>query len=274
MPGTTDTHANYIDYYTPPKTFVKSAIRVMNVLEFFYRSRQPARAADISRALELPVSSTKYLLTSLVDSGYLTFDKESKEYFPSILFAGMASWLAAIYPSGETLRALSRDLQATLGHTVSVVVQHDQFMRALIIETASPETPPAYDFRARIPLASSASGLVALSTKSDREVMDYLDQEARKLPPELRDNTRDPVLEQIRLIRQRGYGIREHRVDDHGTGTAFMAIAIPLPVDARLPPMVLGIAGPSAALKGREQVFASALASGVDKYREALRSEG
>lgn len=272
MPENPDEERKYYSYYNPPKTFVKSAVRVMNVLEYFYRGRQPARAAEISRALDLPVSSTKYLLTSLVDSGYLTFDKVSKEYFPSILFAGFASWLAAIYPSGEILRTLARELQSVHGNTVYVVVQHDQYMRALIIETDSPTTPPAYDFRARIPLLGSASGLVALSARPDSEVADFVAQESRKLPPEFRADHTEQILTRIRQIRAQGYAVREHTLNLDGTTDAFMAVALPLPTDDKTPSMVLGICGPTSALAGTEAFLADAMKQAVDKYHGALQT--
>ena len=251
--------------YDPPKTFVKSAVRAIAVLEFFYRTRKPAKAIEISDELEMPVSSTKYLLTSLVEAGYLTFDKITKQYFPSILLTGFASWLAGVYPSGETLRSLARELRAETGEIVSIAVQHEQYMRALIIETEYTATPPSYDFRVRIPLIGSASGGIALADKSDEEVFAIVDSEIRKMPPDLRTDRVDQVLERIRQFRARGYSENFGESPEKG-----IAVAVPLPRSSSTPPMALGIYGPREILAGREAELAETMYAVIDRYRELL----
>ena len=252
-------------HYQPPKTFVKSAVRALAVLEFFYRRRQPARAVEIGEELELPVSSAKYLLTSLVEAGYLTFDKTSKRYFPSILLTGFASWLAGIYPSGEVLRSLARELHRQTGEIISVAVQHEQYMRALIIETESATTPPAYDFRVRIPLVGSASGGIALTAASDDQVGEIIDREVRKLPPEKRADQAARILERVHRFRRQGYSVNfgEAAGDD-------IAVAVPLPRPQHTPPMALGIYGPRERLGGREAALAQILYAAIDRYRDSL----
>lgn len=256
-------------YFEPPKTFVKSAVRVLGVLEHFYRSRQPARAVEISRDLDLPVSSTKYLLTSLVEAGYLTFDKQSKKYFPSILFTGFASWLASIYPGGEALRMLARDVFERFGEMTSIMVQHEDHMRALVIETPNGSVPPAYDFRVRIPLFGSASGRIALAAHSDEEVGQLVRREARKLAPELRE-TYDRIPAEVREVRQRGFAVRSHTVLNGEARETFIALAVPVPVARQAPPMALGIMGEARRLAGRDAELAAQLSALVDNYREAL----
>lgn len=269
--GSTDSETSYSHtYYEPPKTFVKSAMRVLNVLEYFYRNRHPARAVDISRTLDLPVSSTKYLLTSLVDSGYMTFDKESKKYFPSILFTGFASWLSGIYPSGEILRKLARETHDQLGETISVTVQHEQHMRALIIEMDNTATPPAYDFRVRIPLVGSGGGLIALATLSDEEVIDCINRESGKLPPDRRQSRYDQILSDVRQARQRGYSVKQHTVSLDGQSEILTVIAVPIPVADKAPPMVLAISTTNPDHRGRETELAAAMKNIVEKYRELL----
>lgn len=266
-----DEEDSYYTYYDPPKTFVKSAIRVMSVLEHFYRDRQPARVIEISRSLNLPLSSTKYLLTSLVDSGYLTFDKTSKKYFPSILLTGLASWLSEIYPSGRTLHDLAREVRATLGETVSIAVQHDQYMRTLVIDMASSRTPPSFDFRVRIPMIGSASGSIALAAWSDDELARFAYQEAQKRPPQLRKDTKDDVLEHIRQVRRQGYAIKEHSLNIEGKQESYIAVAVPLPTGHKGPPMALGICGFSSVLAGREPELAGVMSDIADRYRDQLQ---
>lgn len=256
-------------YFEPPKTFVKSAVRVLGVLEYFYRDRQPARAIEIGRELDLPVSSAKYLLTSLVEAGYLTFDKQSKKYFPSILFAGFSSWLAGIYPSGEALRMLAKETREIFSEMTSIMVQHEDHMRALVIETGGTFVPAAYDFRVRVPLLGSASGRIALAASSDDEVSELVKREVRKLPPELREQyNRIPA--EVREVRERGFAVRSHTVAEGDARETYLALAVPVPVARAAPPMALGIMGAEQHLAGREVELAGRLTTLVEKYRDAL----
>lgn len=258
------------NYFEPPATFVKSAVRVLNVLEYFYRHREPARATEISSKLDFPVSSTKYLLTSLVESGYMTFDKATKKYFPSILFTGFASWLAEIYPSGETIRNLARDVRQQLGETVSVTVQHENHMRALHIEMDSANTPPSYDFRVRIPMIGSAGGLVAMSAMTDQEVSVFLKKEIAKLPPEQRQAQHQEILLEVRQTRHRGYAVKEHILTKDGQQESWLVVSVPLPVGDRSPPMALAVTGPKVRQAGREALLAKSIINLVDKYRDVF----
>lgn len=257
-------------YYEPPKTFVKSAVRVLGVLEYFYRNRHPARAVDICRTLDLPVSSTKYLLTSLVDSGYMTFDKESKKYFPSILFTGFASWLSSIYTSGEVLRNLAREVHETLGDTISITVQHEEHMRALIIEMDNDATPPAYDFRVRIPLIGSGGGLVVLARLSDEEVIALINKESGKLPPDQRQNRHEQILSDVRQTRLRGYSLKKHIVNVTGEPETLSVISIPLPTPDKTPPMVLALSTTDPKLEGDEARLAATMKGIVERHQALL----
>jgi len=255
-------------HYVPPKTFVKSAVRAINVFEFFYRYRCPSRLAEISRELDLPVSSTKYLLTSLVESGYLTFNDSEKTYFPSILVAGFASWLSTIYPSGAVLRNLAIEAHEQLGEIVSIMVQHESFMRSFAIEWDEVKTPLVYDFSIRAPLMESASGNIALSTKSDSELRNYIEKECRKLAPELRKDKQDRMMEIIRTVRERGYAVKEHRVDQpNGEQESFMALAVELPLPAGSPPMALDIYGPSRDINDRQEDLVKSMQTLIERYR-------
>lgn len=260
-------------FYKPNKTFVKSAIRVINVLEYFYRDRQPARAIEISRELDLPTSSTKYLLTSLVESGYLTFNKTDKTYFPSILFSGFASWLAEIYPSGEVLRRLAKDVHQQLGEIITITVLHENNMRALVIEKNSVKTPPAYDFRVRIPLIGSSSGAIALACKPDEEIMEIITYESRKLAPHIRQDQENYVLAQIKHVREKGYSVKTYEFKEDDDIQPSIAVSIPLLMNNNAPPMALGICGSKENLAGKESELAAKMKAILEQYQNLFQAK-
>ena len=74
---------------------VKSAVRALEVLEQFGEMREPLRLKDMARSLHYPVSSTAALLKSLADCGYLSFDRNSRHYYPTSKLPDLGSRLSS-----------------------------------------------------------------------------------------------------------------------------------------------------------------------------------
>src|SRR5690349_21704846 len=74
---------------------VKSAGRVLEILEFFDEIRREASEAEIAHKLAYPQSSTSALLKSLTRLGYLDYDAASRTYLPSPRVALLGTWLDA-----------------------------------------------------------------------------------------------------------------------------------------------------------------------------------
>jgi DNA-binding IclR family transcriptional regulator len=72
---------------------VKSAVRVLEILEYFARNREPTRLRDIVRSLGYPTSSTDVLLKTMVAQGYMQFDAATHCYMPSQRVAQLGSWI-------------------------------------------------------------------------------------------------------------------------------------------------------------------------------------
>lgn len=58
---------------------VKSALRVLEILEVFDAERRPPRVTDIVEPMNLPQSSASMLLKTMVARGYMDFDAASRE---------------------------------------------------------------------------------------------------------------------------------------------------------------------------------------------------
>jgi len=83
--------------YPEPESLVKSAVRIMQIFEYFQDVGRPARAIEIGEALELPKSSAIGLLKTLVETGYLAFNTNTKTYFPSFRIVCSGSRLSSVY---------------------------------------------------------------------------------------------------------------------------------------------------------------------------------
>ena len=66
---------------------VKSAKRVLELLEFVSDERRSVSVMDVCRALDYPQSSTSELLSCLVHLGYLHHDRAGRTFRPTVRVA-------------------------------------------------------------------------------------------------------------------------------------------------------------------------------------------
>lgn len=90
----------------------KSVARAFRVLELFQVDQQPLAAADIGRRLSLPQPSTRALLKTLVNLGYLAYTDQDRTYWPTPRLTALGQWLA----SGQRLPpSLTRAVERIAG---------------------------------------------------------------------------------------------------------------------------------------------------------------
>ena len=95
-----------------PPEVVKSAVRVLEILELFDRSRQPLMVGEIAAALQYPQSSTSALLRSLVKIGYLTYDVHKRTFVPTQRVMFLGGWQSdAFFVDGPVLEIAQRIAQ-------------------------------------------------------------------------------------------------------------------------------------------------------------------
>src|SRR5271170_3404827 len=109
---------------------IKSARRVLEILEYFDRDHRTVTVMDMSRSLAYPQSSTSELLRCLTRLGYLHYNRVRGTYTPTARVALLGSWVEpTLFRGGTVLTALDH-LAETVGETVALstavnyVVQH------------------------------------------------------------------------------------------------------------------------------------------------------
>src|SRR3546814_7186331 len=97
---------------------VKSAGRVLRILEYFDSVQREACVSEISRSLKWPQSSTSVLLKSLVSLAYLQNDRFRRTHRPTRRVCLLANWVdPALVRPGELLMQadeLARRTQKTV----------------------------------------------------------------------------------------------------------------------------------------------------------------
>ena len=217
---------------------VKSASRAIEVFELFSRMRRPLPLSDIAATLGYPLSSTSALLKTLIRSGYLSFDRKSRFYFPTPKVAGLGDWIArALFGSGQVLEAM-RDVHAATGETTSINAANDVQLQYLQLIPSIHPIRFHVDEGTMRPLTQSAAGWLLLSTMPDDRV-DAIVRRANIATPDLALRVKvDDMLGRVRAMRTQGYGWAENVPM---LGGATLCVLLPVTIQDR--PVVLGIGG-------------------------------
>lgn len=72
---------------------IKSAHRVLEILEYFDQDRRVATVMEMSRTLNYPQSSTSELLRCLTRLGYLHYNRVRRTYSPTARVALLGAWV-------------------------------------------------------------------------------------------------------------------------------------------------------------------------------------
>jgi DNA-binding IclR family transcriptional regulator len=222
-----------------PDPTVKSAKRVLEIFELFATRRAPATVMDVARELGYPQSSTSTLMECLRTMGYLSYDRFSRQFSPTLRIAFLGNWVQEdMYTDTNILRIMSA-LQDKTGNTVILGLQND--IHVQYIHTIQGESPLRLFIRPGTlrPLARASTGKMLLSAKPDSEIRALLirinaDEEAFERRVDLSE-----LMDDIRFCREEGYFCSNGSVTE-GAGV----ISMLLPPGNGHPPMALGIGGP------------------------------
>lgn len=216
---------------------VKSAARVLQVLELFDEERRPMAVAEIAARHEWPASSTSALMGSLVTLGYLEYDPRKRVYRPSVRVALLGDWIHGnLLQEGQLARVMEH-LNEVTGETVVLAAQnglHAQYLRVL-------QGTNALRLHLHIgtvrPLFGSGTGSMLLSAMDEATVRKLARRFNATCPPARRVDV-DDVLAGAQRDRAKGYSMSLDQVTMHSG-----LIAMRLPTAPGEQPLVLGISG-------------------------------
>lgn len=152
------------------KNVVKSAGRVLGILELFSELRSPLTVSQICGCLGIPQSSTSMLLSSMQKLGYLDYIPTNRSYAPTVRVALLGEWLSgALAPEG-TLTSAMQHFSDTLGLTVLLGLPRGIFVQ--LVSVVHPPEGGARSFRVGTleTLEQNALGKMLLAARSDVDV--------------------------------------------------------------------------------------------------------
>lgn len=235
---------------------VKSAERVLRVLEFFSAGVGEATVMDIARAYDMPQSSTSELLKCLTSMGYLAHDPYRRTYKPTARVALLGAGVCTPLFRGGPVFDLLRDLSAAtgefvvIGMPVGLTVRYVHVLPSThLVTTVVPEccTTPLH----------TAMGQALLSTLSDDAVRKF----AHRLNAQAAERWRIPpaqVLETLIAVRKKGYAVTSDTVWRDG---GMVCMPIPDQGDGQL--LGVGIGADASTIRARADEYAQLIQEAI-----------
>jgi IclR family acetate operon transcriptional repressor len=145
-------------------------MRTLDILELVVAQGRAMAAHEIATALAIPVSSLSYLLTTLVDRGYLK--REGRRYSGG---AGLARLHVRELAQSlaERVAPLVRTMRVQLNETATFFVLKDYMIEALVTEIGHHALRYAVEVGRRAPLHAFSSGKALLATFDAAELDRY-----------------------------------------------------------------------------------------------------
>lgn len=155
---------------------VKSAMRTLDIIEYVVARPSGVIAQDIAQALAIPVSSLSYLLSTLVERGYLA--RVGRNYQAGAGLERLRSTPQRL-PLIERVRPLVRALRIQSNETASYFVQREWEIEALITETAEHTLRYSIGVGTRTPMHCLAAGKAMLAAMGPATLDRYFEESVR-----------------------------------------------------------------------------------------------
>ncbi len=205
---------------------VKSAVRVIEILEFFEAERRALKVSEIVEGLRMPQSSVSTLMKTLAAQGYVEFDPETRRYRPAPRLAFLGHWALGGPGNIEQVQNLMRALAEQTEESVLLGGQKGLFMQYLSII----ESPHNLRFSLRPglvrPLHGSGIGIMLLTRRSDDDIRRIVRRHRAEFGAEDGWPDGEATLENVRLARAQGY-IETFGIASRGAGTICTLLEIP-----------------------------------------------
>lgn len=238
---------------------VKSASRVLELLEFAQQIRKPFKAVDLRNALNWPASSTQMILETVVESGYLIFNHETKQYFPSPRILTIGEWLNSSDCGLSGAFDVLNEIASETGETVALSIENNYSAQCVKVVPGRRPTPVEIPVGLRAPLTRSAAGLAVLMAKTDGQAMTSV-QKSRELASSGRESY-SQTMKTVHQFRREGRALVYGRLwpDD-------CWISVPTNRTYNMVPVTISAGGSIATMKRREDAVTMAMLSAISRW--------
>ncbi|MEY9938284.1 IclR family transcriptional regulator [Streptacidiphilus sp. MAP5-3] len=244
---------------------VKSAVRTVELLEFFAGRPGLHSLAEVQEALGYPKSSLYMLLRTLVELGWVETDVTGTRYG-----IGMRALLVGTsYIDGDEVVAATRPVLDRLADDTTETIHLARLDGTDVVYLATRASQhylrPFTRVGRRLPAYATSLGKALLATYDDAELERMLPERLEPMT-ERTHTTRAALIEDLRTVRERGYAMDR---EENTLGLCCFAVDIPYRTPAR---DAVSCSVPVARLTpGREQMIRDALIGARERLALATR---
>lgn len=243
---------------------VKTALRVIEIIEIFARETKPLSLSELARHLDAPVSSSLALLRTLVSLGYLYETGRRQGYYPTGRLLAMAQRISSADPILEKVLPTLQELRQTTEETV-VLAKMGLDNRVVYLEVLHSHNPIRYVAVAGAQKDAHANSLgkALLSTLDEADRLAMLSRHKLRRYNERTLVSAKAIEEEIRLSLERGwFANMGESMPDVG------AIAWPLKLSGN--DYAISIAGPLYRIEGHVEEYAKLLRVACSSMSQAI----
>ena len=245
---------------------IKSAHRVLEILEFFDQDRRHATVMDMSRTLNYPQSSTSELLRSLTRLGYLHYNRVRRTYSPTARVALLGAWVKpSLFRGGPVLSAIDEIAKLT-GETVLLSTSSNYTLQHLHVIHGNSDDAIDAHVGDELPILHSAQGRLLLSSYRNENVRLAVHRLNADEPDLALHVKISDLLVEFAALREKGWIIEEDR---GGVG----CVTVLLPFGRNMDRLTISIVAKPGAIAERGQEMLELLLSRrdaiADLYRES-----
>jgi DNA-binding IclR family transcriptional regulator len=178
---------------------VKSADRVLLILELLAAAPDGLRVSSVSKALNIPISSCFGLLGTMLNRGFVSYDPTDRTYTATDKLGQLGANGRSAHPLQDAAIRCARQLHRELGIPVAVSQRV-----GLFIEWAFTLGQTYLQPGSTMPLFKSFNGFAALSNMSESKISGIIDAYNEKFGREIAVQPRE-VVKRLHAYRGREY---------------------------------------------------------------------
>ena len=214
---------------------LKSSFRTMAVFEYFADIQRPAYIHEIATALNIPQSSTSTLISSLVDTGYLTKNMKTRTYTPSMRINYLNAWRGDRYPFAANFSKHLKSLHQESGETAVLAMRNGIYSQYILVQHSHEVLRKHVETGSVRPLVCSATGWSLLANEDDHEIKKLINRTVLSVKNKRWIKSSKDALHHIKTVRRLGYAWSD---GEAANGASGLAMSIP----NELSPVCLSIA--------------------------------
>lgn len=239
---------------------VKSAIRVIEVLEFFDSVQREASLSEIARALGYPLSSTSMLLQSLVERGYL-IQGDKRVYRPTPRVKLLGAWLSPLLDANGPVMSMMDWVGSQCQQLVVLAAPEHLQVRYIRVVPATGTVRMHVTPGAVRPLPTSGFGRLFMARMADEEIDQVLRTHNAEQASDAGRLNAAALRCELQAIRATGFSVS---FDQVSPGAGVVAVRVPTPLLETS--LAVGIGGPSALIRSNAASYGALLQDAVRRF--------